>query len=584
MADKHDVLQVLASYKDEAVSARLVGDRPRDDVWRENWNLYWGVHDWEGKADWQSRLAMPEAANFVDRWSAAMREALISAGRWFVVEDPKDPDRQLVPHIEKLMDYLLGRCGRTPQGHVIAFPAVFEDLMKIGSLMQCAAAVTWDEVGRFVSVEAVDPRLVWLDPTGRGQYRMRRSEIDKHALLSMAAVTLGDDGESLYNVSEIEQLSALVSEQERQAREASAAHSSDTTSTRKPITLDEYLANIVLEDGTVVGENQVVVVANDRFIIRGPEDNPWWHGQDWLVTAPMVTVPFSVYGKSYMEDWSSVAYAFTEMSNLVMDAAVVQAMKSFAVQANALSDTQQLGQSLEPLKMYLLEDGRLPREFIAEIDMGTLGPEVLSVWEALKSEMREGAKLNEIALGQMAPSAGTTATEIQQTQQSSSAVVRSIARTVEERLLEPVLTLMWATALQHLDFESPEVQSHIGPDAAGMLAARREEFLGEGVTFRVRGISAMVDRQAKLRNMLSMLQVVASNEALMQAFMNRFSVEKVLDQLVQQFGVDPTEMEPTALERLMATVTAPANGAGQEAVAGDPPAIPDVDAGGQSLF
>lgn len=576
MADKLEVLKVLTSYFDEAKAARAGGVRPRDDVWRENWDLYWGSHNWAGKAQWQSQLAMPEAANFVDRWSAALREALIQAGRWFVVEDAKDPNRQLVPHIEKVMDYVLGRCGRSPQGHVIGFPAVFEDLMKMGSLMQCAAAVTWDAEDGRVAIDAVDPRQVFLDHTGRGQYRVRQTEIDKHELLAMARMTTGEDGESLYDIAEIERLAAFVSAAEREAREVSGGHGADISSGRKPITLDEYLATIVTEDGDVVGEGQqVVVVANGQFVIRGPEENPWRHGRDWIVTAPMVTVPFSVYGKSYMEDWSSVAYAFTEMSNLILDAAVLQSMRVFAIQGNALEDPQQASQDLEPLKKYLLADGRLPREFVAAIDLGSLGPEVLRVWESLKSEMREGAKLNEIALGQMAPSAGTTATEISQTQQSSSAIVRSIARTIEERLLEPILTLAWATALQEMDFSAPAIRSQIGPEAADMLQKRREEFMAEGVTFKVRGISALVDRQSKLRNFLSMLQVVASNELLMQAFIQRFSVARVMEMLVHQFGVDPHDLEPTEMERMIAQLTK-STGGQPGGVAGDPPAVAGV--------
>lgn len=585
MADKLEVLKVLTSYLDEAKTAREGGVRPRDDVWRENWDLYWGSHNWSGKAEWQSRLAMPEAANFVDRWAAALREALIQAGRWFVVEDSRDPNRQLVPHVEKVMDFVLGRCGRTPQGHVVGFSAVFEDLMKMGSLMQCAAAVTWDPDDGRVAIEAVDPRQVWLDHTGRGQYRIRRTEVEKHDLLAMARLTTDDDGESLYDIAEIERLAAAVSVAEREAREISGGHGSDISSTRKPITIDEYLATIVTEDGEPIGEGQqVVVVANGQFVIRGPEENPWGHGRDWIVTAPMVTVPFSVYGKSYMEDWSSVAYAFTEMSNLILDAAVLQSMRVFAMQGNALEDPQQASQDLEPLKKYLLADGRLPREFVDAIDLGSLGPEVLRVWEALKSEMREGAKLNEIALGQMAPSAGTTATEVSQTQQSSSAIVRSIARTIEERLLEPVLTLTWATALQNMDFSDPEIRAYVGAEAADMLQQRREDFLSEGVTFKVRGISALVDRQAKLRNFLSMLQVVASNEMLMQAFVQRFSVSKVLETLVHQFGVDPHDIEPTQMERMMAQLTQPAGGVQQDGVAGDPPAVSDVMPEQQPLF
>lgn len=97
-----------------------------------------------------------------------------------------------------------------------------------------------------------------------------------------------------------------------------------------------------------------------------------------------------------------------------------------------------------------------------DIDLGRLPSESITVWQSLKQEMREGAKLSEIALGQVPPKGDITATEVNQVQQSGSAMIRSMARTIEARFLEPILTLLFQTALQHMDFNDPALRAELG--------------------------------------------------------------------------------------------------------------------------
>src|SRR5690606_7939803 len=162
------------------------------------------------------------------------------------------------------------------------------------------------------------------------------------------------------------------------------------------------------------------------FLIRGPEPNPFWHKRDWLSFAPAVNVPLSVYGRSYMENWSSVARTFVEMTNLIVDATHFSAPKAFATIPSMLEDPSELS------------EGGDPRLFLHAVDLGQLPHSAVTIWQSLKTELREGAAFNEIALGQTPPKGGITATEINQTQQSSHNLMSSIARSIESRFLEPL--------------------------------------------------------------------------------------------------------------------------------------------------
>lgn len=551
-----DILNTLDSYRREAEEARKSGPSPRDTVWKANWERYWGKYDFTDKEKWQSRYVMPEAPQYVDRWAAAMREALDAGGEWFEIEDELGTNAELIPHIKKLMKIMLGRCMFTPDGHTADFSAVFEEQMKMGAIMMLCAAVTWrdSEDGGWLNIATVDPREVWADPKLRNLYRLRRYEIDKYELEALAN-ELDDAGEPLYDVEAIRELLATPESEEVKEKETSGGHGTGGDATKRtPIEIEEWLATVVDADGAPVHSNALMIVANRTKIIRRPEKNPFWHNHDWLVSTPMIPVPFSAYGRTYMEDWADVADAFVEMTNLILDGVLTSTLKAFAAVPEMLQNPAELTEGISPNHIFQLTDGITDvKSFIKEIELGTLPPESIAVWQALKQELRDGAKLSEIALGQMPPKGEITATEITAVAQSGSAMIRSMARTIESRFLEIVLTLSWQTTLQHLDFT--KLQGQFSDEAIQMFQTRREEFRDLKVKFRVRGISGAVDRQSQLRNLLALLQIIGQNELMLQALLQDTSVSKIVGKLFTLFGIDVNELKLSPTEQAIAQLT-----------------------------
>ena len=125
-----------------------------------------------------------------------------------------------------------------------------------------------------------------------------------------------------------------------------------------------------------------------------------------------------------------------------------------------------------------------------------------------------------------------------------------MAKTIEERFMEPVLNLVFMTGIQHIDFNDPKMIQVLGEEAAGMFAARRQDFKNS-ISFRVRGLSGIIERQTKLRNFLAMLQTIGSNELLLQQFMQKYDIGKAFDKLMRLFGIDTKELEMTQRERLI---------------------------------
>lgn len=548
-----EIVSTLNGYKDEAVQARKGGLNPRDDQWEKNINWYWRREDFTRKADWQAKEVMPEVSGFVDRFAAALKEALVATPNGFyTVSHPAGETMGLDFAIKRATDVWLSQCGCNQLGDYVGFPAVFEEQAKLGALIACCATVTWKPDGKYgrVAIESFDPRTLWLDHTYRDLYRVRQIELDKHDLVKMAKEAGGDG--SIWNVKAVEAVVSGIEHEARRQREELTGHGVETSSPRQPVVLDEYLATVVGRDGKVLAEDALMVVANGKHLIRGPTKNPFWHGGDWIVYAPLITTPLSVYGKAYVEDFGQLAQTFNQLTNLILDAVQTSAIRAFAVVPTMLQDPGQLNEGIAPNKMFRLVDGMTPDDFFKALELGTLPGECVQVWQALKSELMEAAARNEIGMGQLAPNSRTSATEIDRTQQSTSAVVRSIAQTIETRFLNLLLDRVWKTGFQHVQANDMAIQQAVGADLFPFLAGiRRRDLIKQPFTFQASGISTLVQKNQMFRQLIQLFQVMGQSDLLMQSFLAVASPEKTMRLLFELSDVDLSKLAMSEQERLM---------------------------------
>ncbi len=575
-----EIINALESYRSEAEENRAGGLNPRDAKWTENLDLYWGRHDFSHKASWQAQEVMPEVPSFVDRFAAAMKEALVANyNHFYTVTDPADENDGMAATIKRVTDMWLNTCGRSQNGHPLPFPAVFEEQIKMGAITACCGTVLWktDVKGGRVAFETVDPRFVWLDHTFRNLYRIRRIEVDVHELDTM--LRLSDGKKKLFNEDEIHRLQAGIQVEDQTWKREMAGHGMETSSQRRPVVLEEYLATVVGRDGKILAEDALIVVANRKHIIRGPEKNPFWHDQDWLVYAPLVPAPLSVYGRSYMEDFGSLANTFTELTNLILDAAYTSALNAFVLVPSMLSNPEQAAEGVHPNKVFFLEEGFNAQDFAANLNIGSLDQGAVQVWQTLKSELAEAASINELGLGQFAPKGRTSATEISTAQTNSSALIRSIAQTVETRFLNPVLDLMWKTGLQHVSRGDKRMEQAAGPDMWQTLMSRRKEFVQHPFTFQARGISALIERAQMLQSLIQVIGVISQNDQLVAAFSKRVDFSRLVDLMFELSNVDPSRFTKSDREVQAAEIA----GAAQQRAGGAEATGPGEERVGQLL-
>ena len=549
-----EIVAILEGYRQEAEYARLSGPNSRDMTWLQNIDLYWNRFDFTRKAPWQSRELLPEFPQYIDRFAAAMRMALAKSERFFTVSADGDGDGDLASVIRKFMIAILRRISRNPTGQPIDFLNWFEESMKMAALSTFSAIVTYKsdgEGGGYTAVDLEDPYNVWLDPTGRGLYRIRRVEMDLNEFMALGA--LRDDlDRPLYDLDELDNAYATITALMRAEREKRTGTGQWQMGNRRPIVLHEYYCTLIDPEGKVRGKNVLCVVANNRFLVRGPEANPFWHRRDWLVSAPLITVPLAPYGKSYAENFASIARTFNEMTNLILDAIQTSAMKAFVMIPGLLEDPSQAEEGIYPNVLFRGIEGEDPNKILSSVDMGQIGPEPFQVWQVLKKELQEGAAFNEMTLGQSAPKGRTSAAEINTVDSNASSYIRAIASNIETGCLEPLLDLIWKTQIQHLPKHDPEIEAAIGQQWYQAFYAMKEDFAKHKISFVCRGITSLLQKRQLLQDWMQFMQVVGGNPQLSQWFLQTYSPDKLGKLIADLMDVDLSRLEMSDREKQLA--------------------------------
>jgi hypothetical protein len=575
------IMNALRQYKMEAQQGR----EPRLRKNKRNWDIYLGIRDWSKKQKGQSTEQTPLLEVAEAQISAFIQRALTDVGDWFAAELYS---QQIMTNqqAKTLLAYQLDSAssggtdldGEFPTlvadavtagllGSLLIFKVhgkyrdklVFQsergvqyrpqpdgsELPTISSEMVRRRVSTWQLVLDLVPAEDYYP-----DPYGRGLYEGHEVERDLWQVQKMAAA-------GTYDQAIVDQIEEDCAREEERYWSTLEAQRDDRTQTppgfRKRVVIFELWGSILDERGKIVEENVLCAMANNKYLIRPPEPNPYWHGERPFVTGALERVPFSVWHKASFDKAAELNVAHDELLNLILDGGIAAAWGTKVVYPDNLDDPAQIQDGIPQGATLIARQGLPPNAKVLEsIAGGRVPQDSLLTLQMLKQEFETASQVNAVRMAQ-ALRGGATATAVTAAEQTSSSVFDAKAKHAE-RTLRKVLHLSWCNIMQFLDdADAEEVITAVGERAALMLnqmrpAERYEAFAG--CKFRVHGLSTVLARMRHFQKLVALLQIANQGPVMAMSFVQRFSPKKVWDELFKSMNIDPSTLEPDEQERL----------------------------------
>lgn len=600
-----DLIKVLTTAYEVAKNARL----ERDKLTRANYDMYHMRHDFSHKNEGQSTELLSKQRMAVESTKSFFQQALADITEWFGIEfrDPTvDPGALLIkPHEAKkiLQDQLtkakyFSHVGLSVQRGLLggvmiskthgAFtPKPKFKTKKEGkgkSLKKSVVKVedrAWDLTYSRVRNEDFFP-----DPTGRGLYEIEELYTDLHEIFRQAR---GDD--AIYDLEQVKMLSTSLEEEalhsSERARETGQDIRSYANENRPQVRIREYWGDIVGTDGELVYENIVFTIANDSTVIRKPTPNPLWHQKSPFTVTALLDVDGAVWPIALMDAATKHNHTLIEMFNLILDAAFKKVHAPSQIRVDDLANPEQVSNGI-PAGVALKVKSSLPvgAKVMEALEATDVPNDALNVLNLIQQEFNSSALTTDLRSGVL-PSKSVKATEIVEQSQTITSVFQGISKNIEASQIVKELELGWMTIAQNLDMISKdELISMFGIQRGTEISQLdpQDVFVQtvNGFKFEVFGISQTLAKAQDFRKLTTMLQTIASSELLLEKFVEKYDIGKVLGEILTSLDIDTHKIEVKTPQGQAPQEGAPVAG---EAVPGVAPTqdlagIPDAGATG----
>ena len=566
------IVRIVREYKAESREAR----KSRIAKNKLNWDMYFGNQDWSHKTKGQSAEFLPKVSQACEQMAAFVKRALVGFGDWFSMELPQNSF--LSPEAGRSLLRLFLENMALNRNELGSFYTLMSDAVKQGLMESLIVLKVHGQYmpNRTFRVEPGEPGLglppkmeteegsVWRlridlipcedyypDPSGRKLYEIHSVERDYFDVLESAEKGMYDPA----LVKKIEDDFAKEDEDRRRARHRGQDEHTPIRGRRR-VRIDECWGTLLDQDGKVLHKDVVCAVANDKYLIRRPEPmgEVFWDGESPIVATPVVRVPHSVLHKSLYDDAVSLNMALNELYNLILDGGMAAVWGVRQVRAHWLQDPSSISDGLPAnATLALNEDAPADAKVVETVATGQVPTDALSVLNLTDREFQASAKTNDTRMGFLPPRT-VKATEILAAEQSGSVVIDGFANDMETDLIHKTLRKSWMRIIQFADdIPTQDVVKAVGVNAAFTLSrmapAERFVALGQGLGFSVSGLTSTLARARDFQKVMALMQGIATNPVLLEAFLKRMSADKTLDHLMRSLNINPESLTMTPEEQ-----------------------------------
>lgn len=561
--DEQTVISTLQNYRQEAETAK----RSRMQKNKQNFDTFHLKQDWSHKNKGQSKEFLPKQSMAVEQAANFIQQGLVDLGEWFKVEEEEGVDKNtlkikpeeiqiLLRHQLDKMNFVnkvgdatkLGLLGSLMiakvTGKIVTKPTFrIEEELKATSFVR--KLIKRDDKIWQLQIDLVRQEDYFPDPTGRGLYEFQDIETD---FFEIERLSKGPN--AIYDKAAVDKLRGSFTQNHDQRHNKSRETGQNTTFStfRRPVKLTELWGNILDSRGNLIYENIVTTIANDQFVLRKPTPNPLWHGESPFVVAPIISVPHSVWHRALMDAPTMLNKAINEIFNLTLDGGLMAVHGIKQIREHWLEDPSQIEEGVAPAETLRANTSCPPGQKVLErIDTASVPPEVLSVLNIINQEFNTSALTNDLRQGVQSFRA-VKATEVVEASQSITSMFTGMAKSIEEKFISKILAKSWKTMAQHMTELNPAVtKSLLGTERGrAVIELSNEEIFSETVNatvFRVFGISLTLNRQRDFTKLQGLLQTIGGSETLTEAFVQKFSFPKLLEEIMKSLDINIHKLE-----------------------------------------
>lgn len=595
MTDKEIVDYVLACRREAAEAKRERMDRNK-----ENYDSFHLRHDFSHKDEGQSTEVLSKQSMAVETIKSFFQQALADVGDWWKAECRYGADERAMlvrpEEITKLTNYKLeqsnyfSHVGNSVQSALLGSLAISKvytkDIPKPvyvsrkkgrGSKMK-----RWIEMKEKKTVglcfETVRHENYFPDPSGAGLYEIEDMWLDYADVKKMSE---GED--AIYSKAAFSSISLGTSHAENETGKAREIGQNVSMGGHRPkVKLTEFWGCVINKaTGEREYENCVITIANDTILLRSPEPNPLWHQKRPYNATPLYEVANSVWHRAPMDAPTQHNRALIEIYNLMVDAAMKQVHAISQIRKSGLDDPSQVSEGIPPGTTLVVND-RIPvgGKVLEPLTQVTIPPEALNIMNLMSQEFNASALTNDLRQGVM-PFRAVKATEVVEASQTITSVFQGIAKNFEARHIVRELELAWQTIAQDWDrISKEEFISLFGPERGEELSQLSPEDVFantvNGTKFRVFGVSLTLSKAQDFRKLTTLLQTVGGAPILMEEYMRKYDIGKLLGEIMTALNIDKNKLEiPVAVQRTMPG----ADTEGQEQGADDMSQVPGAGSG-----
>jgi len=534
---------------------------------RDNYTMYQLEHDFSHKKKGQSKQVLSKVRDATESSKSFFQQALSDLDDWFRItaRDGSDGSMMLIrpEEAQKILNYMLKKSnyythvGFSVQSGMLGSLSISEVGGRLvpkpkfkaksegrGAKYKKHVVVTDDKTWelRFDNIRQED---YYPDSTGEDTYRIKEAMVDLSRVRQLAE---GDD--AIYDMDKVQELRSWGDDElqeEKRARET--GQNIQYPRMRPRIKITEFWGTIVDNiTGELMAENVVCTIANRKTIIRKPTPNPKWHQRTPIVAAAMIEVANSVWGIAFMDAGTKHNRTLIEMFNLMLDSAMKAVWGVTQIRTDVLNDPTQLTDGI-PWGTNLKVNASLPPgvKVMEEVVTGTVQSDVLNMFNLLNQEALTSMKTNDMRMGAQSMR-DVKATQVVAAENSITSEFQGIAKNFEEKKIQPELELAMYEICQNWDRIDVEVfKSLFGAERGEALSKLEPQDIFvqviNGMKFEVFGISLTLRRQTDYRKYMTLLQTIGASQMLIEAFLQKYSFEKLLGEIMTAIDLNKTKIE-----------------------------------------